>query len=51
MDLLPLFRQRKVQFSDLMSLTETELDMVCVGVDVSVYVLISIATLNLLVCL
>ncbi len=30
-DLLPLFRQRKVQFSDLMSLTETDLGMVCVG--------------------
>ncbi len=30
-DLLPLFRQSKVQFSDLISLTETDLDMVCVG--------------------
>ncbi len=28
-ELLPLFRQHKVQFSDLMSLTERDLEMVC----------------------
>ncbi len=60
-DLLPLFRQCKVQFSDLMSLTETDLDMVCVCgwwayvggwmcVSVPVHVLVSLATLTLLVC-